>query len=292
MTGARHSNRERAATVPAYYDAMTEQLLKASGELRMIHYGLWGPDTRTETEALMRSVHTMVDGCDLGPGKRVLDAGCGLGGPAVALAREYGVRVTGLTICEPHVELATNYAKERGVGHLVDFRCCNFMDIPFPDGTFDVVTNHETFCYAVDKLAYLKGVLRALKPGGRWRLIDGLLSGMPMSEAQEALHASVQRGAHMQPLVSLEDLMSMLGDAGFEDRVERDLDAEVIPATESLSKRWKLVVLLTPPPRPEEMAYRELMQFNIGFDQGMKEGIFTYRVVSGTKPGRQGPEGG
>jgi len=275
----------RDISVTAYYDDMTDRLLKVAGDLRMVHYGLWGPDTGTEREALMRSIHTLAGGCDLGPGKRVLDAGCGLGGPAVALAQEYGVRVTGLTICEPHVALAAEYAEQRGVGHLVEFRHGDFMDMPFPDASFDAVTNHESFCYAPDKLAYLQGVRRVLKPGGHWRMVDGLLSGKPMSEAQEAVHVSMQRGFHMPPLASLRGLLEALEQAGFEEIRERDLDSEVAPAVESLRKRWKLLVFLTPPPQPDEISYHELMQAAVDFDQGLREGVFTYRLVSGANPG-------
>lgn len=276
---------ERDTSVPAYYDDMTDRHLKFTGDLRMVHYGLWGPDTRTERESLMRSIHTLAGGCGLGPGKRVLDAGCGLGGPAVALAREYGVHVTGLTICEPHVALASEFAERKGVGHLVDFRHGDFMDMPFPDASFDAVANHESFCYAPDKLAYLRGVRRVLKPGGYWRMVDGLLSGKPMSEAQDVVHVSMQRAFHMPPLASLRGLLEALERAGFGEIRERDLDAEVAPAAESLRKRWKLLVLLTPPPRPDEIPYHELMQGAVDFDQGLREGVFTYRLVSAANPG-------
>ena len=274
----------RDISVTAYYDDMTDRFLKVAN-LRMVHHGLWGPDTGTERESLMRSIHTLVGGCDLGPGKRVLDAGCGLGGPAVVLAQEYGVHVTGLNICEPHVALAAEYAEQQGVGHLVEFRHGDFMDMPFPDASFDAVTNHESFCYAPDKLAYLQGVRRVLKPGGHWRMVDGLLSGKPMSEAQEAVHVSMQRGFHMPPLASLRGLLEALEQAGFEEIRERDLDSEVAPAVESLRKRWKLLVFLTPPPQPDEISYHELMQAAVDFDQGLREGVFTYRLVSGANPG-------
>lgn len=276
----------RDTSVSTYYDEQTQQLLKVTGNLRMVHYGLYGPGVETEEDALMCSIHTLVEGCDLGPGKRVLDAGCGLGGPAVALAQQYGVHVTGLTICEPHIAVATEFAKEKGVDHLVDFRHGDFTDMPFPDDSFDAVTNHESFCYTYDKLAYLRGVHRILKPGGHWQMVDGLLSGKPMSEAQEAVHVSMQRAFHMAPLAEVRDLLSTLGQAGFENVWEKNLDAEVAPAADSLSKRWKLLVLLTPPPKLKELSYHELMQGAVDFDLGLREGVFTYRLVSGEKPGQ------
>jgi len=59
----------------------------------------------------------------------------------------------------------------------------------------------------------------------------------------------------------------------------------VAPAVESLRKRWKLLVFLTPPPQPDEISYHELMQAAVDFDQGLREGVFTYRLVSGANPG-------
>ncbi len=268
------------------YEIMTDRLLKVSGDLRMVHYGLWGPDTETERDSLMRSMHTLAGGCGLGPDKRVLDAGCGLGGPAVALAQEFGAHVTGLTIVEPHVALATDFAQQRGVGHLVEFRHGDFMDMLFPDASFDMVTNQETYYYAPDGLAYLRGALRVLKPGGHLRMLEATLSGKPMTGAQEAVHASLQRGFRMlRPLSSLSELLATVEQAGFERICERNLDTEVAPAAESLSKRWKLFVLLTPPPRPDEIVYHEFMQAAVDFDQGLQEGFFAYNLISAAKPG-------
>ncbi len=69
-------------------------------------------------------------------GGDLLDVGCGIGGTAITLAKTYGVSVTGLTICEPHIAVATQHAEQRGVGHLVNFRYGDFMDLPFPDAGF------------------------------------------------------------------------------------------------------------------------------------------------------------
>ena len=57
----------------------------------------------------------------------------------------------------PQVAVATRKAHERGAGHLVEFRHGDFMDLPFADATFDIVLNHESLCYAVDKFACLQG---------------------------------------------------------------------------------------------------------------------------------------
>ena len=287
MTGERDAGQARDTSVSAYYADMTDWLIKITGDLRTIHHGLWGgTGIETEADAQMRSIHVLVEGCGLGPGKRVLDAGCGLGGPAVALAKEYGVCVTGLTNCEPHVAVATEFAARQGVDHLVEFRHGDFMDMPFPDASFDVVINQESFCYAPDKLAYLRGVNRVLKPTGHWRMTDVLYSAENRCpRSQQEVFVYVQRGYRIPPFPSLSEVMATLEQAGFEELWERNLDEEVLPETERRSKWWKMVVFLTPPPKLGDLSLHEFMQATVDFGRLLREGVFTYRLISATKPG-------
>lgn len=55
------------------------------------------------------------------PGMRVLDAGCGVGGPAREMARFAGVYVTGVSINKKHIELAAQYAEKDGLSDLTEF---------------------------------------------------------------------------------------------------------------------------------------------------------------------------
>ena len=76
-----------------YYDAMLELL-----------EWIWGRDYMAPGGE--GNVDRLVTGLDLG-GRKVLDIGSGLGGPAFYMARKYGAQVTGIDL-EPHlVERAT-----------------------------------------------------------------------------------------------------------------------------------------------------------------------------------------
>ena len=75
------------------YAGLTELVLTKNPEHLSIHRGLWGPDTKTNAEGLDRANRILVRGCRLGPGRHVLDAGCGVGGTAIFLAETHGVRV-------------------------------------------------------------------------------------------------------------------------------------------------------------------------------------------------------
>lgn len=228
----------------------------------------------------------LVQGLQSGPDKHFLDSGCGIGGTAIWLAEHYGVRVTGVTICEPHIEVATQYAEQRGVAHLVEFRHGDFMALPFPDASFDAVLNHESFCYAPDKLVYLQGVHRVLKPGGRWQALEGLRSGAPLSESQRELHADSQRGWRMPPLEPWREVLDVIAEAGFAHASAQDLDAEVKPFTKWIRDSWMILDLFGPDRDKVTPAHRGFTEALISFDQGLREEVFTYRFLSGTKPDR------
>ena len=275
---------EMETTVPEHYAALTERMEKFGGDLLACHFGLWGPETTTDREGLLRANEALVRGCDLDPDRQVLDAGCGVGGTAITLAEAYGVHVTGLTNCESHVAVATQHAEERGVGHLVEFRHGDFMDLPFPDSSFDAVLNHESFCYAEDKPAYLRGVYRVLKPGGRWQALEGLLSGAPMSDAQHTLHATAQRGWRMPPLETWRGVLAALKEAGFSDLREEDLSREAARSTERIRQGWTLLTFINPNFGGLNRASQEFMEASVSYDLGLQQGVFTYHFVGGTKP--------
>lgn len=60
------------------------------------------------------------------PGLEVLDIGCGWGGMALFLAREFGARVTGLTLSQEQFTVANARAKRAGLDHLVDFQLVDY----------------------------------------------------------------------------------------------------------------------------------------------------------------------
>ncbi len=269
-----------------YYASLTPAILKKRPHALTFHRGLWGPDTKSDQEALERSDRTLVQGCDLVAGQHVLDSGCGLGGTAIALAERHGVRVTGLTNCTPHVALAARKAEDRGVADLVEFVHGDFMSLPFPDACFDVVLNQESFVYTANKPAYLQGVFRVLRPGGRWQSLEGeILSGFPISEAHLALRAVVERNWLLPPLVSWLDVLDMLKQSGFECVREQDLSAEALPSSQEIRRAFLTISFLNPEIRELNPAFQAHMDASIGYAEGLSEGLFTYRFFSATKPG-------
>lgn len=74
----------------------------------------------------------------LQPGMRVLDIGCGWGGLALTLARDFGARVTGITLSQQQLTAAKTRAEQTGLTKLVDFR---LMDYRTVSGTYDRIVS-------------------------------------------------------------------------------------------------------------------------------------------------------
>ncbi|MHA6264978.1 class I SAM-dependent methyltransferase [Arenibacterium sp. CAU 1754] len=63
------------------------------------------------------------------PGMRVLDIGCGWGGMAITLARDFGARVTGVTLSRNQLELARSRAADAGLSEVIDFRLLDYREL-------------------------------------------------------------------------------------------------------------------------------------------------------------------
>ena len=72
----------------------------------------------------------------LDPSTRVLDLGCGLGGPARYLAATFGCKVTGIDLSPPFIEAATYLTARCGLSGRVTFQVGDALNLPFDDASF------------------------------------------------------------------------------------------------------------------------------------------------------------
>jgi cyclopropane-fatty-acyl-phospholipid synthase len=63
------------------------------------------------------------------PDLEVLDIGCGWGGMALTLAREYGARVTGITLSEEQLSVARRRARDEGLADRVRFELADYRTV-------------------------------------------------------------------------------------------------------------------------------------------------------------------
>jgi len=169
----------------------------------------------------LEAVDLLADRAGIGAGMHVLDVCSGLGGPARYLAHHRGCRVTGLDVTASRHEGAVRLTELVGLGHLVDFRLGNALEMPFADGAFDVVIGQEAFVHVPEKPRLIAECVRVVRPGGTIAFTDILRR----ARLTEETFARLQREMTFQSLESLEGYASLLAANGCEVIAQDDLSA-------------------------------------------------------------------
>jgi len=159
------------------------------------------------------NIANLLDGIDA-RGKRILDIGCGIGGPAFEMARSHGAEVVGIDLEAPLVERARRAAVRHGLEKQCSFEIVEAGPLPFADRTFDIVVSSGAFTQIADKSDILGECLRILRPGGQLRCYDWLKSAGDYSD--DMLYWFKLEGI-TYGLDTLQDYAQQLVDAGFVD---------------------------------------------------------------------------
>ena len=175
---------------------------------RVIH-----PGGRTSTEALLAQA-------DIDAGTRVLDVGCGVATTAIAIAERFGAHVTAVDVAPLMLERASANAETAGVADRVTVQRCDILDLPFPDGSFDVVIA-EAVTMFVDRQRATAELARVTRPGGRVLATEFFWRRPPTAEAREIFLGQVCPGMQFD---TLDDWVLIYGATGL-----RDLETDTGP---------------------------------------------------------------
>ncbi|MEV4638872.1 methyltransferase domain-containing protein [Actinoplanes sp. NPDC049548] len=106
----------------------------------------------------------------LRPGGRLVDLGCGRGGPGLWLARALSARLTGIDFSAVAVELASQRSADFVAPGQAEFRQGTFAKTGLPADYADGIVSVDALPFAPDRPAAFREARRILKPGGRFVL--------------------------------------------------------------------------------------------------------------------------
>jgi ubiquinone/menaquinone biosynthesis C-methylase UbiE len=149
-------------------------MMTSAGQKGYIGFGMegsiarWYEKTTRKDMADFRKLASRLR--ELLPSGDVLEVAPGPGFLSVELAHTHGFRVTGLDISKTFIEIARRNASEAGVQ--ARFIQGNAAQMPFADGSFDLLVCRAAFKNFAEPVAALKEMYRVLRPGGRALIID------------------------------------------------------------------------------------------------------------------------
>ena len=202
-----------------------------------LHYGFWDKKTKHIGDALQNTNKVMAEQVNITPNDRVLDAGCGIGGSVLWLAKNKKAEVVGISISAKQIEKAKTLAKQAKVDHLVSFSVIDYLHTGFPNESFDVVWAIESVCHAKKKEDFLDEAYRVLKKGGRIIIADGFIKREPKTEREKQLVTDFYKGMLLPNLYTFDQFEDAMKKTGFKHVAVFDKTHEVLPSV----KRFYLI---------------------------------------------------
>ncbi|KAJ2355020.1 Delta(24)-sterol C-methyltransferase [Coemansia erecta] len=179
-------------------------------------------------ESIKRHEHLLFSSARITDTMRVLDVGCGVGGPARECVRYTGAHVTGLNNNDYQIERANIYARKHEQTEHSRFVKGDFMHMPFGDCEFDAVYAIEATCHAPVLRDVYAQMYRVLKPGGYFAIYEWCLTDKfdETNEEHKKLALAIEHGDGIAKLFSTRVALQAAKDAGFEIERAQDLAHE------------------------------------------------------------------
>jgi sterol 24-C-methyltransferase len=182
--------------------------------------------------SLARHQHWLAAQLGLKAGMKVLDVGCGVGGPMRAIARFSGATIIGVNNNEYQIKRGDKHNTDARLAHQCSFQKADFMNLPFENDAFDALYAIEATCHAPDRLKLFTELARVMKPGAHfagyeWCTTDKYRPG-------NAEHRSIKKGVEEGNAAHLRTMPEVLGaleGAGLEVIESSDRASQADPQT-------------------------------------------------------------
>jgi len=176
-------------------------------------------------QALARHEHYLALKMGLKENMKVLDVGCGVGGPAREIVKFSGANVIGFNNNDYQIERATRYGEQEGLSHKLSYVKGDFMQMQFEDSSFDAVYAIEATVHAPSLEGIYSEIFRVLKPGGvfgvyEWLMTDAYDNTNPR---HREIRLGIEEGDGISNMEKIDVALAAIKAAGFELELNEDL---------------------------------------------------------------------
>ncbi|EJU02169.1 delta-sterol C-methyltransferase [Dacryopinax primogenitus] len=210
--------------INGYYDGATELYEYAWG--KSFHFSRFYKGEGFY-QSLARHEHYLAAQMGLRPGMRVLDVGCGVGGPAREIARFSDVKIVGINNNDFQLSRARKYTEEAQLSQQIRYQKGDFMKLEeiFGSNSFDAVYAIEATVHAPSFEGIYGEIMKVLKPGGifgvyEWTMTDRY---QPNNLAHKRIATDIEIGDGIPEMRTSADAREALKTVGFDILHEEDL---------------------------------------------------------------------
>jgi len=246
-----------------------------------VHHGLWTNGHESVGEAVAALSDAVGERLPTGPGKRLIDIGCGYGATARRFAAR-GALVTGFTLSQAQIDAAPQAPN-------VTLACRDWLENDLASAVFDGAYAIESSEHMVDKPSFFVEARRVLKAGAPLVICAWLASGQPTRWQVDHLLEPICFEGGLPSMGDERDYRAMAAAAGFECIDYQDLTANVARTWTICLGRFLRAMITKAAVRRAVLRARNrrfalsLPRLILAYRTGaMRYGLFTFRALPST----------
>lgn len=254
-----------------------------------LHFGYYDEKNKTHAASLVKINEVLANKAQISENDYILDAGCGVGGSAIWLAKNIKCKVVGININSSQLQKAVINASDNAVSHLVNFEKQNFTCTSFQEKTFSVVWAQESFSHTDKKQEFIHEAYRILNDKGRVIFADYILRDSPELTAKEQrVYNEWMDSWAVHGLISNSEYKKLLSEAGFKKIEFYDITKNMTPSLKKLYRMscisGRIASLLLKLGLDKKLKTKNLWQLKnaIGaYNQylALKTGVWKYNII-------------